>query len=191
MASLTEKESLEREIYVNSLRKYSVKLKSNVENILQRLGWTAEHIHKQELPKVTCSYCPDHKMSPEALKKHEEICCLVREKGYTVEELEKEAPSSKFFYENSKIMTITLEKNVINGILDRHRRRATDDRDVPQTLAASKINFSPSERLLLYDSIVKLAKESNAMPTIREDKLLTTDLEALLEKSETSKEVPD
>lgn len=196
MAPVSAEEISEREAYVKCIQDYQVKIQSDIATVLERLQWTPQHFLEQESAKVTCSYCPDHKMPVESLKKHEEVCKWIQ-KGYTHEELRNEIASSSFFYEKSKVMTIKLEKEVINSTLDEHHRQmgsleiknlSSRDRDVPQTLAASKTYFSQSERLALYEYVNQTAKESQQMQLMSEDSLLTVDFEALIKKSAKAKE---
>ena len=95
-------------------------------------------------------------------------------------------------------MTIRLDKCVMNSVLDEHRRQMGDyseirnpsssNRDVPQTLAASQIDLSQSERLALYEYVVRQAKDMRRMQSMSEDSLLTVDFEALIKKSAKAKE---
>lgn len=154
-------------------------IRSNLNGILSLLGWTEESLFKEQT-KVQCPLDANHMVPESSLKSHIERCKWLKG-GYTKEEMEKNPPSSSFCYPDS--VSVTLDKELLSkitsgiygsnsGFSGYVSGISKPPRDVPKTMDRFIVEFSPQERLAVYDYVVTKTKEATKSSEVAVDDLL-------------------
>uniref|UniRef100_A0A8C2UTH6 Small nuclear ribonucleoprotein U11/U12 subunit 48 n=1 Tax=Chinchilla lanigera TaxID=34839 RepID=A0A8C2UTH6_CHILA len=141
------------------------------------LGWSLDQLDPGEEEAaegevVICPYDSNHHMPKSSLSKHMESCRL-RKMGYTKEE-EDEIYNPDFFYENAKVPSITLDKDLQFQIINQARTKAGKDGDcynqrvysslpveVPLNHKRFVCDLTQADRLALYDFVVEETKKKH------------------------------
>lgn len=87
-------------------------VRSNLNNILNLLGWTEESLLTEEA-KLQCPLDASHMVPESTLKSHIERCKWLKG-GYSTEEKEKDLPSASFSYPDA--VSITFDKELLSKI---------------------------------------------------------------------------
>lgn len=159
---------MDKEKLVSSIQETISQTDCWLDGILNKLGWSKEHILQDTDEKVQCPNDENHYVPKNVLGKHLEFCKLMK-LGYTKEELiEEREKDSKFFYKNSNtVISIDLDEASIRSILARAggTDKGNEDRILPATM--SRIDeLSRDERLLLYQYCVDTAVAAQKPTTI-------------------------
>uniref|UniRef100_A0A8C5KD19 Small nuclear ribonucleoprotein 48 (U11/U12) n=1 Tax=Jaculus jaculus TaxID=51337 RepID=A0A8C5KD19_JACJA len=146
-----------------------------LEEVTASLGWSLDQLDPgpeaaAEDEIVICPYDSHHHMPKSSLAKHMESCRL-RKLGCTAEE-ENEMCNPEFFYENVKVPSITLDKDLQFQIIQQARTAAGKDGDcynqrmyssvpveVPLNHKQCVCDLTQADRLALYDFVIEETKK--------------------------------
>ncbi|XP_063971581.1 LOW QUALITY PROTEIN: U11/U12 small nuclear ribonucleoprotein 48 kDa protein-like [Lytechinus pictus] len=138
-----------------ALQKFSDVIDSaskNLDGILKEIGWSIEDLQTKEAEMV-CPLNPNHRVIESSLEGHIERCKWARD-GYTKEEKDHAASleANSFFYENKKnVHTVELDMSSQREIMSRFA--GPSDRTFPRTMDRLDVEFSPDERLAIYEKV--------------------------------------
>ncbi|XP_064284705.1 U11/U12 small nuclear ribonucleoprotein 48 kDa protein isoform X9 [Passer domesticus] len=148
---------------------------------------------------VLCPYDVHHRVPRASLERHAASCRL-RRMGYSAEE-EAEMYDSSFFYENLKVPTIAMDKDLQFHIVKQARAQSAKQGagysegsysllpiEVPQNHKRSTCDLSQADRLALYDYVVEETKKQKSRSQITEnDSDLFVDLAAKITQDDSQK----
>nr|XP_004666210.1 U11/U12 small nuclear ribonucleoprotein 48 kDa protein [Jaculus jaculus] len=175
-----------------------------LEEVTASLGWSLDQLDPgpeaaAEDEIVICPYDSHHHMPKSSLAKHMESCRL-RKLGCTAEE-ENEMCNPEFFYENVKVPSITLDKDLQFQIIQQARTAAGKDGDcynqrmyssvpveVPLNHKQCVCDLTQADRLALYDFVIEETKKRRSgSQVIENDSDLFVDLAAKVNKDNSRK----
>ncbi|XP_038626949.1 LOW QUALITY PROTEIN: U11/U12 small nuclear ribonucleoprotein 48 kDa protein [Tachyglossus aculeatus] len=162
-------------------------------------GGDGDDDEDEEDEVVVCPYDSNHHMPKSSLAKHM-VSCKLRKLDYSKEE-EAEMYDSTFFYENAKIPTIILDKNLQSQIIQQARISTGKDGDIYNQMACSPLpvevpqnhkrficDLTQSERLAIYNYVLQETKKQRSRSQITEnDSDLFVDLAAKVNQDDGQK----
>ncbi|XP_062466816.1 U11/U12 small nuclear ribonucleoprotein 48 kDa protein isoform X1 [Pezoporus occidentalis] len=148
---------------------------------------------------VPCPYDVHHRVPPASLERHAASCRL-RKMGYSAEE-EAEMYDSSVFYENLKVPTVTMDKDLQFHIVKQARAQSAGEGtgysegsysllpvEVPQNHKRFTCDLTQADRLALYDYVVEETKKQRSRSQITEnDSDLFVDLAAKITQDDSQK----
>ncbi|KAM6209864.1 U11/U12 small nuclear ribonucleoprotein 48 kDa protein isoform 3-T3 [Sarcoramphus papa] len=149
--------------------------------------------------RVPCPYDVHHRVPRASLEKHAASCRL-RKMGYSAEE-EAEMYDSSFFYENLKVPTVAMDKDLQFHIVKQARAQSAKEGtgysegsysllpvEVPQNHKRFTCDLTQADRLALYDYVVEETKKQRSRSQITEnDSDLFVDLAAKITQDDSQK----
>ncbi|XP_068787518.1 U11/U12 small nuclear ribonucleoprotein 48 kDa protein isoform X2 [Struthio camelus] len=153
----------------------------------------------EQAEQVVCPYDAHHRVPPAALQRHAASCRL-RQMGYSKEE-EEEMYDSRFFYENRKVPSVTVDKDLQFHIVQQARAESAKEGvgysqgsysslpvEVPQNHKRFTCDLTQADRLALYDYVVDETKKQRSRSQITEnDSDLFVDLAAKITQDDSQK----
>ncbi|XP_005041739.1 PREDICTED: U11/U12 small nuclear ribonucleoprotein 48 kDa protein [Ficedula albicollis] len=150
-------------------------------------------------PWVLCPYDVHHRVPRASLERHAASCRL-RRMGYSAEE-EAEMYDSSFFYENLKVPTVAMDKDLQFHIVKQARAQSAKEGtgysegsysllpiEVPQNHKRFTCDLTQADRLALYDYVVEETKKQRSRSQITEnDSDLFVDLAAKITQDDSQK----
>ncbi|XP_066062103.1 U11/U12 small nuclear ribonucleoprotein 48 kDa protein isoform X2 [Chamaea fasciata] len=148
---------------------------------------------------VLCPYDVHHRVPRSSLERHAESCRL-RRMGYSAEE-EAEMYDCSFFYENLKVPTVAMDKDLQFHIIKQARAQSAKEGagysegsysllpvEVPQNHKRFTCDLTQADRLALYDYVVEETKKQRSRSQIMEnDSDLFVDLAAKITQDDSQK----
>ncbi|XP_063255998.1 U11/U12 small nuclear ribonucleoprotein 48 kDa protein isoform X3 [Prinia subflava] len=148
---------------------------------------------------VPCPYDVHHRVPRASLERHAASCRL-RRMGYSAEE-EAEMYDSSFFYENLKVPTVAMDKDLQFHIVKQARAQSVKEGagysegsysllpiEVPQNHKRFTCDLTQADRLALYDYVVEETKKQKSRSQIVEnDSDLFVDLAAKITQDDSQK----
>ncbi|XP_015470378.1 U11/U12 small nuclear ribonucleoprotein 48 kDa protein isoform X1 [Parus major] len=148
---------------------------------------------------VLCPYDVHHRVPRASLERHAASCRL-RRMGYSAEE-EAEMYDSSFFYENLKVPTVAMDKDLQFHIVKQARAQSAKEGagysegsysllpvEVPQNHKHFICDLTQADRLALYDYVVEETKKQRSRSQITEnDSDLFVDLAAKITQDDSQK----
>ncbi|XP_069664954.1 U11/U12 small nuclear ribonucleoprotein 48 kDa protein isoform X1 [Haliaeetus albicilla] len=152
-----------------------------------------------EVERVPCPYDVHHRVPRASLERHAASCRL-RKMGYSAEE-EAEMYDSSFFYENLKVPTVAMDKDLQFHIVKQARAQSAKEGtgysegsysllpvEVPQNHKRFTCDLTQADRLALYDYVVEETKKQRSRSQITEnDSDLFVDLAAKITQDDSQK----
>ncbi|XP_064299447.1 U11/U12 small nuclear ribonucleoprotein 48 kDa protein isoform X1 [Phalacrocorax carbo] len=149
--------------------------------------------------RVPCPYDAHHRVPRASLERHAASCRL-RKMGYSAEE-EAEMYDSSFFYENLKVPTVAMDKDLQFHIVKQARAQSVREGtgysegsysllpvEVPQNHKRFTCDLTQADRLALYDYVVEETKKQRSRSQITEnDSDLFVDLAAKITQDDSQK----
>ncbi|CAL1278222.1 unnamed protein product [Larinioides sclopetarius] len=100
---------------IEDLNRYLSEKKKILSDICCDFGWTEESLKDET--KVQCPHYPGHWIPESSLSNHIELCAWVKD-GYLKEEMEKQPPSSTYFYQKTpSVFSLIIDKEIQANIL--------------------------------------------------------------------------
>uniref|UniRef100_A0A8U7N5G7 Small nuclear ribonucleoprotein U11/U12 subunit 48 n=1 Tax=Corvus moneduloides TaxID=1196302 RepID=A0A8U7N5G7_CORMO len=148
---------------------------------------------------VPCPYDVHHRVPRASLERHAASCRL-RKMGYSAEE-EAEMYDSSFFYENLKVPSVAMDKDLQFHIVKQARTQSVKEGtgysegsysllpiEVPQNHKRFICDLTQADRLALYDYVVEETKKQRSRSQITEnDSDLFVDLAAKITQDDSQK----
>ncbi|XP_064016865.1 U11/U12 small nuclear ribonucleoprotein 48 kDa protein [Pogoniulus pusillus] len=148
---------------------------------------------------VLCPHDVHHRVPRASLERHAASCRL-RKMGYSAEE-EAEMYDSSFFYENLKVPTVAMDKDLQFHIVKQARAQSVKEGrgysegsysslpvEVPQNHKRFTCDLTQADRLALYDYVVEETKKQRSRSQITEnDSDLFVDLAAKITQDDSQK----
>ncbi|XP_065608130.1 U11/U12 small nuclear ribonucleoprotein 48 kDa protein isoform X1 [Cyrtonyx montezumae] len=154
---------------------------------------------EDQVERVPCPYDAHHRVPRASLERHAASCRL-RKMGYSAEE-QAEMYDSRFFYENLKVPTVAMDKDLQFRIVQQARAQSAKEGigytegsysslpvEVPQNHKRSTCDLTQADRLALYDYVVEETKKQRSRSQITEnDSDLFVDLAAKITQDDSQK----
>ncbi|NXJ10200.1 SNR48 protein, partial [Odontophorus gujanensis] len=158
---------------------------------------------EDQVERVPCPYDAHHRVPRASLERHAASCRL-RKMGYSAEERGgggAEMYDSRFFYENLKVPTVAMDKDLQFRIVQQARAQSAKEGigytegsysslpvEVPQNHKRSTCDLTQADRLALYDYVVEETKKQRSRSQITEnDSDLFVDLAAKITQDDSQK----
>ncbi|XP_035173319.1 U11/U12 small nuclear ribonucleoprotein 48 kDa protein isoform X2 [Oxyura jamaicensis] len=152
-----------------------------------------------QVERVVCPYDSHHRVPRASLERHAASCRL-RKMGYSNEE-QAEMYDSSFFYENLKVPSIAMDKDLQFHIVQQARAQSVKEGigysegsysslpvEVPQNHKRFTCDLTQADRLALYDYVVEETKKQRSKSQITEnDSDLFVDLAAKITQDDSQK----
>ncbi|KAG7336261.1 hypothetical protein KOW79_000954 [Hemibagrus wyckioides] len=180
---------------LHQLTEFTQNCRTQVTELLEVLGWSWENYSSQQDKLEVCPYDPGHTMQGRSMENHKSPC-LLSQLGYSKEE-QAEMHDTSFFYENTNIPSIKLDKHAQHQVILQARANAppvqttgnycqkdysTEPTDVPQNHKRAICDLTAADRLALYDHVIQEAIQQSAKASNNDD--LYVDLVSKLNKDE-------
>ncbi|XP_010706807.1 U11/U12 small nuclear ribonucleoprotein 48 kDa protein [Meleagris gallopavo] len=154
---------------------------------------------EDQVELVSCPYDAHHRMPRASLERHAASCRL-RKMGYSAEE-QAEMYDSRFFYENLKVPSVAMDKDLQFHVVQQARAQSAKEGigytegsysslpvEVPQNHKRFTCDLTQADRLALYDYVVEETKKQRSRSQITEnDSDLFVDLAAKITQDDSQK----